>query len=100
MTKKLRKVRIINTLTHHEETLEVPAEESLAEIQHRYLVINKHSSSYTWKDCFGKILDLSKSLHDNGIVDEDPEYDYLEVPDADRYLPSIMIYFNDDLTEA
>ena len=100
ITKKPRLVRIINTLTHHEETLTVPSEESLNEIQTRYLEINKHSKSYTWKNCEGKILDMTKTLGENGIVDEDAEYDYLDVPDSQRHVPSILIYFNDDLTEA
>lgn len=100
LTSKLRKIRIINTLTHHEEVLEVPAEESLREIERRYKDINKHSESYTWKDSKGKILDMKKNLHENEIKDEDPEYNYLDVPDADRHIPSIMIYFDDDLTEA
>lgn len=100
LTAKPRKIRIINTLTHHEEIMEVPAEETLDEIQTRYLAINSHSTSYTWKDCNGRILDLHKTLAENGIADEDEEYDYLDVPDAERHLPSILIYFNDDLTEA
>lgn len=100
LTSKLRKIRIINTLTHHEEILEVPVEESLREIERRYKDINKHSESYTWKDSKGKILDMKKNLHENEIKDEDFEYNYLDVPDADRHIPSVMIYFDDDLTEA
>lgn len=99
LTKKPRLIRIINTLTHHEETLEVPTEETLEEIQRRYMEINKHSQSYTWKDCYGKLLDLNKTLEANGIKDEGAEYDYLDIPDADRHIPSILIYFNDDLTD-
>lgn len=100
LTAKPRNIRIINTLTHHQETLVVPAEETLQEIQTRYLEINKHSQSYTWKDCYAKVLDLEKTLEENGIHDEDAEYDYLDVPDSQRHVPAIMIYFNDDLTEA
>ena len=99
LTKKPRLIRIINTLTHHEETLEVPQEETLEEIQRRYMEINKHSKSYTWKDCYGKLLDLNKNLEENGIKDEASEYDYLDIPDAQRHIPSILIYFNDDLTD-
>jgi Cytochrome b5-like Heme/Steroid binding domain len=99
LTKKPRQIRIINTLTHHEETLEVPSEETLEEIQRRYMSINKHSKSYTWKDCYGKLLDQTKTLESNGITDEDAEYDYLDIADADRHIPSILIYYNDDLTD-
>lgn len=100
LTTKLRKIRIINTLTHHEEILEVPSEETLEEIQRRYTNINFHSKSYTWKDCNANILDMKKNLMENKIDDEDPDYDYLEVPDEERHIPSLLIYFNDDLTEA
>ena len=99
LTKKSRKIRIINTLTHHEDTLLVPSEETLFEIQTRYLDTNKHSKSYTWKDCYSRVLVMDKTLEDNKIVDEDGDYDYLDVPDSQRLIPSIMLYFNDDLTD-
>lgn len=100
LTAKNRGVRVINTLSHHEEVLHVPAEETINEIQTRYLDINKHSESYTWKDYTGRLLDMNKTLAENGIMDQDPEYDYLDIPEEDRLLPSLMIYFNDDLTLA
>ena len=100
LTRKPRMVRITNTLTHHEEQLQVPSEESLNEILNRYEAINLHAKSYTWKDIYGKILDMDQTLEQNGIVDEDEEYDDLEILDADRHIPVILLYFNDDLTEA
>ena len=97
---KSRLIRIINMLTHDEEKLEVPEQETLNEILDRYMAINKHAKSYTWKNIHGKVLDMNQTLSQNGIVDEDPEYDYLDVADADRHIPALLLYFNDDLTTA
>lgn len=100
LTQKSRNIRVINTLTHQEELMKVPREESINEILERYMEINKHAKSYTWKDINGKILNMEENLEQNGIIDEDDEYDYLDVPDEERHVPSILIYFNDDLTTA
>jgi len=57
MTRSLRKIRIINTLTDHDDTIEVPSEEIIDEILERYKEINKHAASYTWKR-LGRPLDM------------------------------------------
>jgi hypothetical protein len=49
LTHNLRNVRVKNTLTGQEDTMEVPGEETVGEIQARYLALNAHASSYTWK---------------------------------------------------
>ena len=49
LTKKVRKVNIINTLTRDEQILEVASEENLNEILDRYMPYNMHAASYTWK---------------------------------------------------
>lgn len=49
LTHNLRSVRVKNTLTGQEDTMEVPGEETVGEIQARYLALNAHASSYTWK---------------------------------------------------
>eukprot|EP00755_Sulcionema_specki_P029631 Sspe_Gene.92560::Locus_65017_Transcript_3_3_Confidence_0.500_Length_1320::g.92560::m.92560 len=79
LTRKPRTIRIINTLNKHEATLEVCSEETLAEIQTRYLDINAHAASYTWKrhDPDPRELDLTKTLDENGIVDESEEFEDL-----------------------
>lgn len=100
LTKKPRTIRIINTLTHHKELMEVPSEETIEEIRTRYLSINTHAKSYTFKDINGKLLDMNQTLAENGIEDETDEFEYLEIADEDRYIPSVLIYFDDDLTEA
>ncbi|XP_028912051.1 cytochrome b5 domain-containing protein 1 [Ornithorhynchus anatinus] len=94
---KTRLVRIINTLTSQEHTLEVGTEESLWEILHRYLPHNAHAASYTWK-CDGVSLDMNKTLEQNGIHDEDHEFQQLSM-DTELYTPALLLYFNDDLTE-
>ena len=51
----------MNTLTKHDDKIEVASEESLNEILDRYLEINSHAASYTWKR-LGKVLDMSLNL--------------------------------------
>ena len=99
LTKKSRKLRVVNTLNGHEATLEVCSEETLREVLERYLTINAHAGSYTWKrhDTGTKILDMLKTLDENGITDESDEFESLGLP-ADYYVPAVHLYFNDDLT--
>lgn len=78
-------------------SVQVCSEETLSEILHRYLHYNSHAASYTWKHN-GVILDMSKTLSENGIPDDDKEIDHCRL-DRDLFTPSICLYFNDDLTE-
>lgn len=96
LSAKTRWIRIINTLTSQEQRLEVCSEETLDEILERYLRYNAHAASYTWKQN-GVNLDMSKTLCENGIPEEDELY--CGSPHCDLYSPSICLYFNDDLTE-
>ena len=98
LTKQTRQIRIINTLTKHDDVLEVACEESINEILDRYLVINSHAASYTWKR-LGQVLDMSKNLEGNGIRDERAELIELGIH-PDDYIPALHLYFNDDLTIA
>ena len=68
------------------------------EILSRYLMHNAHAASYTWK-YDGRNLDMSKTLEQNGIIDEDEEFYSLGM-NHDEYLQAIHLYFNDDLTES
>lgn len=52
---------MINMLTKHEDTLEVAQEETINEILDRYLEINTHAASYTWKR-LGKELNMDRNL--------------------------------------
>ena len=49
LSKKTRKIRVVNTLTTQDDLLQVCSEETLLEIQDRYTDYNKHAGSYTWK---------------------------------------------------
>mmetsp|Transcript_22500 Transcript_22500/g.57632 ORF Transcript_22500/g.57632 Transcript_22500/m.57632 type:complete len:228 (-) Transcript_22500:48-731(-) len=106
LSTKLRCVRIKNVLTSQEETLEVPEEETIVEIRERYLMHNWHAKSYTWKairmrDGKWKFdeLDMNLTLDENGVLDEVPEFESLDVP-TDYYIPVLHVYWNDDLTVA
>lgn len=96
LTKQVRKIILMNTLTKDEQKLEVASEETLNEILDRYLHYNVHAASYTWKR-LGKVLDMNKTLSDNGIVDEAQECIELGM-DPEEYIPVIHLYFDDDLT--
>ena len=85
-------------LTKHDDNLEVCSEETINEILDRYLSINLHAASYTWKR-LGKTLDMGKNLSHNGIVDDRNELTALNMA-HDVYIPAIHLYFNDDLTIA
>ncbi|XP_030656138.1 chromodomain-helicase-DNA-binding protein 3 isoform X4 [Nomascus leucogenys] len=91
LSAKTRSIRIINTLTSQEHTLEVGVLESIWEILHRYLPYNAHAASYTWK-YEGKKLNMDFTLEENGIRDEEEEFDYLNMDDKDdiRLLPSAL----------
>lgn len=93
-----RKVTVLNLLTKQKDTLEVPVEETVAEIQDRYLIHNAHAGSYTWKR-LGKVMNMEKTLEENGMEDETTEFFRLGI-DPDEHIPVIHLYFNDDLTEA
>jgi hypothetical protein len=97
LTYKVRKILIINTLTHQSNVIDVCSEETINEILDRYKVINEHAESYTWKR-MQRVLDMELTLEENDIPDETEEYLYLEI-DPEEYIPAIHIYFNDDLTE-
>ncbi|KAM5215247.1 cytochrome b5 domain-containing protein 1 isoform 1-T1 [Hipposideros larvatus] len=97
LSAKTRNIRIINTLTSQEHTLEVGALESMWEILHRYLPYNAHAASYTWK-YEGRNLNMDYTLEENGIQDEEEEFDYLNM-DGTLHIPAVLLYFNDDLTE-
>ena len=85
-------------LTKHEDTLDVAQEETINEILDRYLEINQHAASYTWKR-LGKELNMDRNLAQNDIPDETDELIELGI-DTEEYIPAIHLYFDDDLTIA
>ena len=98
LTKQTRPIRIVNTLTKHDNIIEVASEETINEILDRYLSINAHAASYTWKR-LGKVLDMGMSLDANGVIDDSEEMKKLGLP-TEEYVPAVHLYFNDDLTIA
>lgn len=100
LTQKPRKIRIVNMMTHHTDIIEVPAEETIEEIQTRYCVVNSHAHSYTWKTVTMKPLDMDGTLDENEIIDDTEKYESLSIPENEWYIPVILIYFNDNLTKA
>jgi hypothetical protein len=68
----------------------------LNEIQDRFLNLNPHAGSYTWKR-MGRPLDMELTLEENGIPDESAEFLQYNLDD-EFYIPAINIYYNDDLT--
>uniref|UniRef100_UPI00358E2C9D cytochrome b5 domain-containing protein 1 n=1 Tax=Myxine glutinosa TaxID=7769 RepID=UPI00358E2C9D len=98
LAQKTRLIYIVNTLTLHEHVLQVCSEENIKAILQRYLHYNAHAASYTWK-YKGEVLDMEETLEDNGVVDEGEDFYTLRM-DAEKYLQTIHLYFNDDLTIA
>jgi hypothetical protein len=94
---KERVVDIFNTLTKHKHRMYVCEEDTLDLIRTKYFTYNTHGTSYTWK-FLEEELDAVKTLSQNGIEDESEEFVRLHVED-DYYVPTIFLYFNDDLTE-
>jgi len=86
----------MNTLTKEEVVIDVGSEESMNEILDRYILQNFHAASYTWKR-LGKCLNMNMNLAENGIEDESKECLALGI-DPEEYIPTIHLYFDDDLT--
>ncbi|KAG2829199.1 hypothetical protein PC129_g6585 [Phytophthora cactorum] len=100
LTKKARWLEIVNMLTQQRHSLEVCCEETIAEIQTRYLRLNAHAGSYTWKrleeDEFVPMY-MQRTLDENGIPDESPIFERFDM-DEQQFMPTLHIYFDDDLT--
>jgi len=45
-------------------------------------------------------MDMNKTLEENGIRDEDHEFERMGIQEADWYIPALHLHFNDDLTVA
>lgn len=105
LSQRTRKIRIVNMLTKDEHTLEVCSEDTVDQIQSKYLVYNQHAASYVWKRLpnqdEGKdmvVLDMAKNLDMNLMRDEADDFEELGLDD-DYFVPSIHLYYKDDLTE-
>ena len=103
---RARKLRIVNTLTAHEHSLEVAAEQTVQEIASKYLEFNAHASGYAWKVLDSssgqpRTLDMGLTLEQNGLPDETEEMEQLGLDAEEQDLvPVILLYFKDSLTVA
>jgi len=98
LSRRQRKLRLVNNLSGQDDVIEVCDEEIMEEIRSRYLRYNAHAASYTWKR-LGNPLDMTKTLEENGMPDESEEFTELGI-DEDEFIPTIHLSFNDDLTVA
>ncbi len=102
LTKKPRLIKVANMLTRTEDVINTCVEETINNIRDRYLEFNKHCGSYTWKALIDdEFVDLKmeETLESNGVIDETDKFTSLGLND-DFYIPTLHIYFNDDLTDA
>jgi len=85
-------------LSSQEHLIEVCSEETIADIEKRYLVHNAHSTSYTWK-YDGNVLDVAKTLEENGVIDESAAFQALSIDESNEAcISEVQVYYNDDLT--
>mmetsp|Transcript_28273 Transcript_28273/g.27109 ORF Transcript_28273/g.27109 Transcript_28273/m.27109 type:complete len:157 (-) Transcript_28273:168-638(-) len=102
LTMKKRMVKIANMLTRVDDVINTCQEETINEIRERYVEYNRHAQSYTWKviinDAFIN-LEMNLTLKENGVEDESDKFLELGL-DEDFFIPTLHIYFNDDLTYA
>ncbi|KAL3155205.1 hypothetical protein ABBQ32_013145 [Trebouxia sp. C0010 RCD-2024] len=99
-------IRIMNMLTESEDFLEVPKEESIAEIRDRYMDINSHAASYNWKALKSnpgsdqitlEEVNMNLTLEENGIGNGLMSD---EMGLSTAYSPVLCLYWCDDLTTA
>ncbi|KAL0225356.1 hypothetical protein RCL1_003268 [Eukaryota sp. TZLM3-RCL] len=96
ITVRPRRINFLNMLTHDDVIVTVCSEETLLDIHKRLQIHNAHCLSYTWK--YGeKDLDMNKTLEENGVEDVENEFEELGL-DGTEAIPTIRLYFNDDLT--
>mmetsp|Transcript_22048 Transcript_22048/g.60395 ORF Transcript_22048/g.60395 Transcript_22048/m.60395 type:complete len:142 (-) Transcript_22048:10-435(-) len=102
LSNKTRRIRIVNMLTKDEHTLEVCSEDTLDQIKDKYTAYNWHAGSYVWKRLNAgemQVMDMSKTLEENGVEDEGEELEGLGLDPAD-FVPGLALYFKDDLSLA
>mmetsp|Transcript_11528 Transcript_11528/g.11547 ORF Transcript_11528/g.11547 Transcript_11528/m.11547 type:complete len:215 (+) Transcript_11528:125-769(+) len=100
LTTKARMLKIVNMLTHTEDVISTCQEEAINDILERYVQYNRHARSYTWKALIGGEfvnMNMDMTLEENGVPDETETFYELGMDD-DFYIPTLHIYFNDDLT--
>ena len=100
LTAKTRMIKMINMITRGEDVITVCSEETINDIRDRYMEFNAHANSYTFKALINDefvCLDMNKTLDGNNVPDETEKFVDLNM-EYDCYIPSLHLYFNDDLT--
>jgi len=100
LTAKTRMIKVVNMVTRNEDVITICSEETISDIRDRYMEYNAHSQSYTWKALINDEfvpLNMTITLEENGVPDESEKFINLGM-DYDFYIPTLHIYYNDDLT--
>jgi hypothetical protein len=100
LTKHPRYIRLIHNFSpKYPYPLEVAEEETVGQIARKFLKHNLHIFSYIWR-YNGHTLDLSKTLTENGIPNEELLHDKYGWKSDNENCPTILLFFSDDLTIA
>lgn len=102
LTQKTRTIKVVNMLARTDDIVRTCEEETINDIRDRYMEYNKHAGSYTWKALINNDfvnLDMLKTLAENSVPDESEKFFKLGLDD-DFDIPTLHIYYDDDLTYA
>ena len=100
LMKNRRFIRLVHSFSPQQTyCFEVAEEETVGQIARTFLKYNAHCFSYVWR-YDGRALDLSKTLSENGIVNEELLHDRYGWRSDQENCPTILLYFADDLTIA
>ena len=104
LSSKACKISIKNATTGQEDVLEVPCEETIAQIKDRYWAYNGHGDSYLWicarlvaDEVMFEELDLSLTLEQNGVMGSLDVDGNLNIC-SEKRMPVIYVQFADDLS--
>ncbi|XP_044271122.1 cytochrome b5 domain-containing protein 1 [Tribolium madens] len=95
LTKLVRPIKIINILLGKAVVINVCCEDSFYRIQERYSLYTSEPDSYTWV-YMDKLIEMDKTMDENGIPDDREKMAELGIPKS-FFVPSVNLYFNDDL---
>lgn len=100
LIKHPRFIRLVHSFSPHQSyCFEVAEEETVGQIARKFLKYNAHGFSYAWR-YDGRALDLTKTLTENGIANEEFLHDRYGWRSDKQNCPTIVLYFTDDLTIA
>ena len=89
-------------MNQQEDIIDVCSEDDITTIMNnRYMEYNKHGGSYTWKALVHDTiinLDMNQTLQQNCIIDESESFEKVGL-EVNFYLPTLLLYYNDDFTD-